>query len=112
MCICRLSECCVIFVFSGAEDQHGYLWDRHYGVCLTRYPHTDVVNCVAFNPKDSEALITVSDDHKIKIWRSRSKVAQLKSEEEEKQRVMTVGEAVAKETNMLMTSKILPLSQT
>ena len=100
------------FICSGAEDQHGYLWDRHYGVCLTRYPHTDVVNCVAFNPRDSETLITVSDDHKIKVWRSRSKVAQLSAEEAEKNRVLTVGEAVAQETNRNVTSALLPLSHT
>ncbi|KAK7471600.1 hypothetical protein BaRGS_00035763, partial [Batillaria attramentaria] len=59
------------YVASGAEDKHGYLWDRHYGVCLNRFPHDDVVNSVAFNPKDEEMLVTVSDDFKIKIWRSR-----------------------------------------
>ena len=53
--------------FSGAEDKHGYIWDRHYGICLTRLPHTDVVNSVAFNPKDPEMLVSVSDDQSIKV---------------------------------------------
>ena len=57
-----------IFYFSGAEDKHGYVWDRHYGVCLARLPHTDVVNAVAFNPKDPEMLITVGDDQLIKVY--------------------------------------------
>lgn len=63
--------------FSGAEDKHGYLWDRHYGICLAKFPHTDVVNSVAFNPKDPEMLVTTSDDQKIKVWRSRAKIKQL-----------------------------------
>ena len=63
----------VCIIFSGAEDKHGYLWDRHYGLCLHKYPHTDVVNSVAFNPADPEVLVTVSDDFSIKIWRSLSR---------------------------------------
>ncbi|CAG9814259.1 unnamed protein product [Phaedon cochleariae] len=78
------NECFFIFldvgneyVASGAEDKHGYLWDRHYGACLAKYPHTDVVNSVAFNPKDPEMLVTTSDDCTIKIWRSRAKANEL-----------------------------------
>ena len=36
-----------------------------------------MVNSVAFNPKDPEMLVTTSDDHTIKVWRSRSKVKEL-----------------------------------
>lgn len=46
---------------------HAYLWDRFYGVCLAKYPHTEVVNSVAFNPRDNEMLVTTSDDYKIKV---------------------------------------------
>lgn len=56
-----------LFIISGAEDRHGYLWDRHYGICLVKYPHKDVVNSVAFNPKDPSMLVTTSDDHTIKV---------------------------------------------
>ncbi|KAK7070176.1 F-box/WD repeat-containing protein 5 [Halocaridina rubra] len=65
------------YVASGAEDRQGYIWERHYGVCLCRLPHKDVVNAVAFNPKNPEMLVTVSDDHKIKVWRSRRKAREL-----------------------------------
>lgn len=68
------------YVASGAEDKHGYLWDRHYGVCLAQFPHSDVVNSVAFNPRDPEMLITASDDYTLKIWRSRSRCRQMNIE--------------------------------
>lgn len=65
------------YVASGAEDKHGYLWDRHYGTCLAKLPHSDVVNSVAFNPSDPEMLVTASDDFSLKVWRSRNRVEQL-----------------------------------
>lgn len=46
---------------------HAYVWDRYYGMCLAKYQHTDVVNSVAFNPRDSEMLVTTSDDYSIKV---------------------------------------------
>lgn len=52
---------------SGAEDMHAYVWDRYYGICLAKYQHSDVVNSVAFNPRDSEMLVTTSDDYTIKV---------------------------------------------
>lgn len=73
-----VTHACMNFVFSGAEDKHGYLWDRHYKVCLSKFPHSDVVNSVAFNPKDAETMVTVSDDHSIKIWRSKRREKEVK----------------------------------
>lgn len=52
---------------SGAEDRQAYVWDRHYGICLAKNGHKDVVNSVAFNPTDSEMLVTTSDDCTIKV---------------------------------------------
>ncbi|XP_023012344.1 F-box and WD repeat domain containing 5 [Leptinotarsa decemlineata] len=80
-CFFIFLDVCNEYVASGAEDKHGYLWDRHYGTCLIKFPHDDVVNSVAFNPKDSEMLVTTSDDNTIKIWRSRAKVQSLGLEE-------------------------------
>ncbi|XP_065202814.1 F-box/WD repeat-containing protein 5 [Planococcus citri] len=77
-------ECFLIFldvsndyVASGSQDKHGYLWDRHYGIGLAKFAHGDIVNSVAFNPKDPEMLISVSDDGLIKVWRSRAQKSQL-----------------------------------
>lgn len=58
------------FVASGAEDRHGYIWDRHYNICLAKLRHEDVVNSVAFSPQEQELLLTASDDATIKAWRS------------------------------------------
>lgn len=58
------------FVASGAEDRHGYVWDRHYNICLAKLRHQDVVNSVVFSPQEQELLLTASDDATIKAWRS------------------------------------------
>uniref|UniRef100_A0A3P8Y7N0 F-box domain-containing protein n=1 Tax=Esox lucius TaxID=8010 RepID=A0A3P8Y7N0_ESOLU len=58
------------FVASGAEDKHGYIWDRHYNICLAKLQHDDVVNSVAFSSSDQELLLSASDDSTIKVWRS------------------------------------------
>ncbi|XP_007945133.1 F-box/WD repeat-containing protein 5 [Orycteropus afer afer] len=58
------------FVASGAEDRHGYIWDRHYNICLAKLRHEDVVNSVVFSPRDQEFMLTASDDGTIKAWRS------------------------------------------
>lgn len=69
--------------FSGSEDKFGYLWDRRYGIGLTKFPHDDVVNCAAFNPLDQEMLVTVSQDGWIKIWRSKARTIDLKIQKNE-----------------------------
>ncbi|XP_021700480.1 F-box/WD repeat-containing protein 5 isoform X4 [Aedes aegypti] len=76
-CFFIFLDVCDNYVASGAEDMHAYLWDRYYGVCLAKYQHEDVVNSVAFNPRDNEMLVTTSDDYEIKIWRSLSQAKKL-----------------------------------
>ncbi|KAL9989015.1 hypothetical protein ACROYT_G003521 [Oculina patagonica] len=59
-------------VASGAEDHCAHIWDRHFGVKLaTLKGHSDIVNCVAFNPVNQEVLVSASDDHTIRVWKSR-----------------------------------------
>lgn len=76
-CFFIFLDVCDNYVASGAEDMHAYLWDRYYGVCLAKYQHEDVVNSVAFNPRDNEMLVTTSDDYEIKIWRSLAQAKKL-----------------------------------
>lgn len=65
------------YLASGAEDKHAYMWERNYGISLAKLPHADVVNSVAFSSQNPEMLISVSDDHTIKIWRSRRQCREL-----------------------------------
>ncbi|WAQ99947.1 FBXW5-like protein [Mya arenaria] len=45
---------------------------------LGTLPHTDgVVNATAFSPINQEYLVTASDDHTLKVWRSRAEVRRL-----------------------------------
>ncbi|XP_026672094.1 F-box/WD repeat-containing protein 5 isoform X2 [Ceratina calcarata] len=81
-CFYIFLDVCDDYVASGAEDKHGYIWDRHYGICLAKFPHAGVVNSVAFNPRDPEFLITTSDDHTVKVWRSRASIRSLNFEED------------------------------
>uniref|UniRef100_A0A2M4BEX7 Putative wd40 domain protein n=1 Tax=Anopheles marajoara TaxID=58244 RepID=A0A2M4BEX7_9DIPT len=76
-CFFIFLDVCDSYVASGAEDMHAYLWERYYGVCLAKYQHEDVVNSVAFNPRDNEMLVTTSDDYEIKVWRSLAKAKKL-----------------------------------
>ncbi|XP_018372770.1 PREDICTED: F-box/WD repeat-containing protein 5 isoform X2 [Trachymyrmex cornetzi] len=89
-CFFIFLDVCNEYVASGAEDKHGYLWDRHYGICLAKFPHSDVVNSVAFNPRDPEMLVTTSDDYTVKIWRSRAMVKALDLDEKSYCRGMEV----------------------
>lgn len=44
---------------------------------LAKYQHSEVVNSVAFNPRDNETFVTTSDDYTIKVWRSVSRAKEL-----------------------------------
>ncbi|KAK9872962.1 hypothetical protein WA026_020310 [Henosepilachna vigintioctopunctata] len=64
-------------VVSTGEGPNLHIWDRHYGIPLASLTHKDIVNAVAFNPKDPEMMVSVSDDGIIKVWRSPSVVMAL-----------------------------------
>ena len=71
-CMCRnIKDFLFSFAFfSGAEDCCAHVWDRHFGVKLaTLDGHTNVVNCVSFNPANQQMLVSASDDHTIRVWR-------------------------------------------
>ncbi|XP_053399315.1 F-box/WD repeat-containing protein 5-like [Mercenaria mercenaria] len=87
-------DACPDYIGSGSEDMRGYLWDRHYRVCIGRLFHStldtgdntllvmsmhenSVVNGLAFSPVDQETCITVCDDRLIKIWRSKHQAKSL-----------------------------------
>ena len=62
----------LFWFFSGAEDHHAHVWHRQAGGKLaTLRGHTNVVNCVAFNPTDQQMLVSTSDDHTVRVWKSR-----------------------------------------
>jgi len=59
-------------VSSGSEDHRARVWDRDWGCCVASLPHDSCVNCVAFSPATPGILATVSDDHTVKVWKSRA----------------------------------------
>eukprot|EP00092_Neocalanus_flemingeri_P027867 GFUD01030251.1.p1 GENE.GFUD01030251.1~~GFUD01030251.1.p1 ORF type:complete len:504 (-),score=102.74 GFUD01030251.1:97-1608(-) len=61
------------FVGSGSEDGSAYVWDKHYGCQVAANKHDECVNCVAFSPTDGSVMVSVSDDHKVKVWMSKSR---------------------------------------
>lgn len=77
---CNFPSCCdkdhqsyfPLTFSSGAEDHCAHVWDRHFGAKLaTLKGHSNVVNCVAFNPVNQEMVVSASDDHTIRVWKSR-----------------------------------------
>ena len=50
-----------------------HIWHRQSGAkAATLKGHDDVVNAVAFNPVNPSMLLSVSDDHTLKVWLSLS----------------------------------------
>lgn len=76
-CFFLFPQVSATYVTSGAEDLHAYVWDRYYGICVSKYPHGDVVNSATFDAGDEQMLVTVSDDYTIKVWRSLKRCAEL-----------------------------------
>ena len=79
------------------------MWDRHFGAKLaTLKGHSNVVNCVAFNPVNQEMLVSASDDHTIRVWRSRqlSKLNYKANLEKQCGRESYFDEGIYRETNV------------
>ncbi|ETO15482.1 WD repeat-containing protein 26 [Reticulomyxa filosa] len=57
------------FVCSGSEDCKVYIWNKSTGKDVAVLSgHTNVVNCVSWNPVDNYLLASASDDGTIRIW--------------------------------------------
>ncbi|OWF54111.1 F-box/WD repeat-containing protein 5-like [Mizuhopecten yessoensis] len=70
------------YIASGSEVEKGYLWDRHFGNILGELEHAAQpgnggVNASVFHPNSEEVLITLGDDRKIKVWRSKRLLREL-----------------------------------
>ena len=95
----------LFLIFSGAEDHCAHVWDRNFGTKLTTLKgHSNVVNCVAFNPVNQQMLVSASDDQTIRVWRSRqlSKLPVNDSVEVEEsyEEISFVDERFLRETNV------------
>ena len=51
-------------ILSTMHIAHCRVWDRELGCEVASLPHEDVVNSVAFCPRDEEVMVSVGDDHK------------------------------------------------
>ena len=63
---------------SGSEDSRAYVWDKVSGLLAAKLQgHSALVNAVAFSHVNEQMLISVSDDHTIRVWHSHQLVRQL-----------------------------------
>ena len=59
------------YVAVGSTNKFAYVFDRRYAKCVAKLPHKNMVNSLAFNPRDQGMLITACDDKTVRIWRSK-----------------------------------------
>lgn len=62
------------FIATGSGESNGYVWSRKYGCFLGKLSHSENVDVAVFNPAVSDMLVTASDDHTMKVWRSKKKL--------------------------------------
>lgn len=72
-----------VFLYSGSETTCAHVWERYYGYCVgvlehSVKPNAIGVNSVAFSPTDQEVLVSTGDDNKVKIWRSKRRMKELR----------------------------------
>lgn len=70
------------YLASGSEVEKGFLWDRRFGNILAEldhaaHPGNGGVNATVFHPHSEEVLISLGDDRKIKVWRSKRLLREL-----------------------------------
>lgn len=56
-----------------------FLWDRTSHQTISKLSHRlpgqkNGVSAVAFHPRDQEVLVTVADDYKLRVWKSRNRL--------------------------------------
>ncbi|TRY73755.1 hypothetical protein TCAL_06027 [Tigriopus californicus] len=56
--------------------EHAGLFDRFYGVQLGEFSHSDVINHVSLEPTRGQMAVSVGDDMKVQLWKSREMMAQ------------------------------------
>ncbi|KAK3096810.1 hypothetical protein FSP39_003529 [Pinctada imbricata] len=87
-------DICDLYIANGSESNFVHLWDRHYEVSLAKLVHDTAdhvpthsgVNAVVFYPYDCEVLLTVADDHSIKVWMSRNRKSYISHSEDMKRK--------------------------
>nr|XP_023018233.1 WD repeat-containing protein 26 [Leptinotarsa decemlineata] len=63
------------FIASGSEDYKVYVWNiRNEQPLAILQGHAKTVNCVAWNPVYHNMLVSVSDDHTIRVWGPKDKM--------------------------------------
>ncbi len=64
------------------ETNKAGIWDRHYGVQVAAFDHADRINAIAINPVNEDMAVTVGEDMKAIVWRSKDLSNKIKQKKE------------------------------